>query len=126
MAEKIKIGEVRPPQGNFDIYEDVDRQTFFVDGVAATNVGSAVTKLDLFESGFSPLPPGQGMMTLLGGPEAPPEQRTVIVRIAIPTRVLLEFCVNTLKGLHSIDFAKIFDTDTAQSKQLIDSIKATK
>jgi hypothetical protein len=126
MAEKIKTGEIRPPYGNFDIYEDVDRRTIYVDGVAAINVSAVVTKIDLFELGFSPVPAAPGKLVVLNAPGALPEERTVVVRIAMPTRALVEFCVNTLKGMQNSELGQLFDSDVVLMRDLVSSFELRK
>jgi hypothetical protein len=52
-------------------------------------------------------------MVTVGDPKGPVEQRSVTVRIVIPTRALLDFCLSTLKGLQQIDIPQQFDKDVS-------------
>jgi hypothetical protein len=126
MAQKTKIAEIRQPQANFDLYEDVDRQAIFVDGVAASNIGAAVSKLDLYESSFPPGALNTGKMVTVGDPKGPVEQRSVTVRIVIPTRALLDFCLSTLKGLQQIDIPQQFDKDVSAMRESLNSVEFPK
>lgn len=76
--------EVRPPQGNFDLDFDANVKEVFVDGISQLAVGFPLAKLTMHS-----VDPA-GMM------QAGREQRQEVLRLVIPTAVLVDMCKTIL------------------------------
>ena len=102
MAERIKLGEMRPPAGHADVFQSDDLVQTFADGIQGLLFSGALAKIDFYQTTPTPfVDPTKALM--VGADAGAPEQRVVTMRVALPTRQLLEFCVSSLILLKSND-----------------------
>lgn len=83
------ITQVREDAVKFDLLVSEQMPEVFTDGISQMLMGVPVSKLT-FHSVTNPADPSSGI-----------EQRTGVLRLIIPTPVLLEMCRNILSGAHS-------------------------
>lgn len=83
------ITQVREDAVKFDLLVGEQMPEVFTDGISQMLMGVPVSKLT-FHSITNPADPSSGI-----------EQRTGVLRLIIPTPVLLEMCRNILSGAHS-------------------------
>jgi len=117
--EKRKIGEVRPPIGNFDVYETDAVVELFADGVHSFALNGAIAKLDL----YSAEPPKEGSMMGRVGLEGAVERRVLSARVVIPAKSLLEFVLQVATMLRDNEDQLIagLHTDVEGLKKAIDA-----
>ncbi|MEN8214976.1 MAG: hypothetical protein ABFS56_01070 [Pseudomonadota bacterium] len=89
MGDKEKIYESRDPGQMFDLYEPTSELTeLYIDGVGQIMLGTTISKVSFYSvSGFK------------SEDDKQIEQRDVKHRIILPTKALLDFCLNTLMKL---------------------------
>jgi hypothetical protein len=85
MIQKI---EVRTAEASFDLTMPNDLRELFVEGISQAAIGFPYSKL-VFHSAQPP------------SGEQQVEQREAVLRMVIPTPILLEMCANILRGLMS-------------------------
>ncbi len=79
--------KVREPGGSFDYYRPENPLQTTIDGFSGTSTGAVMTKLETYR-----------MVAVESDDGVPVERRLHEVTLAIPTRVLLEFCAAFLSG----------------------------
>lgn len=119
-----KLIEIRPPDGNVDVFEADDVELFYADGVGAVQLMQYNCKLDFFVS--EPVETNEIVVKLgganAGGKEMPPERRVVRHRAVIPTAQFIEMMIRvaTLLSTEEASLKKNFE---AQGVQFFEAVR---
>lgn len=121
MADRIKLGSITGSAGQIDVFEEAALRTTFADGIQTTAVGSAVCRLDFYQ-GSSPVVASDKPI-VSNRPGGPAEQRTIHLRVVMPTISMLQFCVQTLRQLQTVDMKTTLGKDVDAAVKLLNSIE---
>lgn len=115
---RLKTFTSRGKGQNFDIYEDIDRVAEHrVDGVATLMIGPSDAKLVFYSIRTMDQPDDKSE-------GEPIEMRDVNLKISIPTRVLLENCLNILNNMkmNQETLSKARRDEDTKIKEVLDKI----
>lgn len=119
-----KILTLRPPAGNFDVFEADDVELVYADGVGMVQLSQYNCKLDLFVN--EPVETDQLEMKLGGTPAVAnagrPERRVVHHRVVIPLPQLIEMSVKVV-SLISSDEENMKKAFGAQTEQFFENVR---
>jgi hypothetical protein len=117
-----KISSQRAPGSNVDTYTSDDVQHLYADGIIATQLGGAVSKISFFRlltQVEAPIP----------GPQDPKDLQARVhsCEITIPTSQLLQYCVTTINGLKASREAMAGATEAERTQflSILDSVEVT-
>jgi hypothetical protein len=121
MAIEKKLTHKASATENFNSYLSDDVETLYVDGINRINVGSSVTRFELFVLDSS----GQPVGTNIPSAGGTAEERHITNLLVMPTKAVAAFLQLTLSSLKQNEAAlmKLYAEDANQLKNLLDSIE---
>lgn len=111
----------REPNSKYNFYRDVNLQPIFVDGITGMHFGAAFAKVEFHTIEGAENEDGEL------DENGDIERRFHRVTLAMPTRQLMEFCINTLTHLHSMErenqaITSLFDKEREKIINILDQL----